>query len=293
MCRLVSQLKGGLGNQMFVYASTTELGRRLDMPVRFDTTSAFRADPFERTLVLPDLGISIPSASAIESFSIPGGALLKRAVHHREWLRPLEERHYLYQGDGIDCKMLECQKQKRWLYLDGYWQDFNFFDRNRLGLIDMVQRVEPRYARELHGGNGVQSWSARPAARGLQCLRPVRVRHFKAALSSDYYLRALREVLSRTPVRHVQLFGDDLIFRRELASSIQSLFGISTEIIDGSSAVVDFLQMTSSKALILSDSTFAWWAGYLNTTALTILHPGVDIGGASFWTPSNWHVLRP
>jgi hypothetical protein len=278
---------------MFIYASTMELGKRLDMPVRFDTTSAFRADPFGRTLALSDLGITIPSASAIESFNVPGGDLLRRALQHRERRRPLEERHYIYQEHDVDCRKLECQKQKRWLYLDGYWQEFNFFDRNRLALMDIVQSARTRYARELERWRGVQSVGLHVRQRVGNSASGEVVFNASQVLTADYYLRALREVSRSTPLQLVQLFGDDLIFRQELASSIQGVFGISTEIIDGSSAGIDLLQMTSCGALILSASTFAWWAGYLNTTASRIVHPGVDIGGLPFWTPSHWHILAP
>ena len=278
---------------MFIYASTIELGRRLDMPVRFDTTSAFRADPFGRTFVLSDLGISIPRASAIESFDVPGGALLRRALQHRERRQPLEECHYIYQDHDVDCKKLECQKRKRWLYLDGYWQEFNFFDRNRLALVDIVLSAQKRHARELERWHGVQSVGVHVRQCVGNSASGAVVFNISPVLTADYYLRALREVSHSTPLQHVQLFGDDLIFRQELASSIRDLFGISTEIIDRSGAVIDLLQMTSCKALILSPSTFAWWAGYLNTTASIIMHPGVDIGGVSFWTPSNWHILAP
>jgi hypothetical protein len=60
--RLSSTLKGGPGSQFFVLCVTIELSKRLDMAVRFDTTSAFRADPFGSEF-LAHLGISIPSAN--------------------------------------------------------------------------------------------------------------------------------------------------------------------------------------------------------------------------------------
>lgn len=291
--RLISRLKGGLGNQLFIYASSIELGQRLNMPVLFDTTSAFRSDPFGRALALPDLGFSIPKASAIESFSVPGGAFLRRVLHHRECRRPVEQRHYIYQGADIGCTMLECQQQRRWLYLDGYWQDFNFFHRNHLALTHVMQQARARHASELRGWHEVRSVGVHVRQRIGYGASGRAVFNATGMLVMDYYMAALREVFRCTPLRAVKLFGDDFAFRQELASLIQSLFGISTEIMEGSSPVVDLLQMSSCSALVLSNSTFAWWAGYLNTTASKIMHPGVDIGGSPFWTPSTWHILHP
>ena len=291
--RLVSRLKGGLGHQLFIYASSVELGRRLDMPVFFDTTSAFQSDPFGRTLALPDLDISFAKATAIESFSIPGGALLRRALHHREWRRPVEQRHYIYQGADSGCSMLECQRKRRWLYLDGYWQDFNFFHRNYLALINVIQQARARYASELRGQHEVRTVGVHVRQRIGYSASGGAVFNATGMLVMDYYLAALREVLRCTSPGAVKLFGDDFAFRKELAFLIQSLFGISAEIMEGSSAVIDLIQMSSCSALVLSNSTFAWWAGYLNTAASKIMHPGVDIGGSPFWTPSTWHILDP
>lgn len=269
-----------------------ELGQRLDMPVLFDTTSAFRSDPFGRTLALPDLGMSIAKASAIESFSVPGGTFLRRLLHHCECRRPVQQRHYIYQGSDIGCTMLECQQERRWVYLDGYWQDFNFFHRNHPALTHIVKQARARYASELRGWHEVQNVGVHVRQRIGYGASGGAVFNATGLLVMDYYLAALREVLFCTPVRVIKLFGDDLAFRQKLASLIQSGFGISAEIMEGSSAVIDLLQMTSCSALVLSNSTFAWWAGYLNTGASKIMHPGVDIGGSPFWTPSTWHILR-
>ena len=292
--RLVSRLKGGLGNQLFIYASSIELGQRLNMPVLFDTTSGFRSDPFGRTFALSDLGISIAKAGAIESFSVPGGAFLRRVLHHRECRRPVEQRHYIYQGADSGCTMLECQQQRRWLYLDGYWQDFNFFHRNHLALTNVIQQARARYANEHRGWHEVQSVAVHVRQRiGYGASSGRAVFNATGMLGMEYYVSALREVFRCTPLRTVKLFGDDFAFRQELACVIQSLFGISAEIMEGSIAIIDLIQMSSCGALVLSNSTFAWWAGYLNTTASKIMHPGVDIGGSPFWTPTTWHILPP
>jgi hypothetical protein len=190
--------------------------------------------------------------------------------------------------------MLECQQQKRWLYLDGYWQDFNFFHRNHPALTNVIQKARARYTSELAGWHEVRSVGVHVRQRiGYGASSGRAVFNARGMLVMEYYVAALREVFRCTPVRAVKLFGDDFAFRQELASLIQSLFGTSTEIMEGSSAVVDLLQMSSCSALVLSNSTFAWWAGYLNTTASKIMHPGVDIGGGPFWTPTTWHILPP
>ena len=291
--RLVPRLKGGLGNQLFIYASSIELGQRLDMPVLFDTTSAFRSDPFGRTFALADLGITIANASSIESFSVPGGDFLRRLLHHRECRRPVEERHYIYQGADSGCGMLECQQQRRWLYLDGYWQDYNFFHRNHPAFTRLIRQARERNASELRGWHEARSVGVHVRQRIGYGASGRAVFNATGMLAMDYYVAALREVFRCTPFQAVKLFGDDLAFRQELASLIRSLFGISTEIMEGSTAAVDLLQMSSCNALVLSNSTLAWWAGYLNTTASQIIHPGVDIGGGPFWTPSIWHILPP
>ena len=291
--RIISRIQGGLGNQLFIYASSIELGHRLGLPVRFDTVSAFRRDTFERRYELAEMGIKLTPANPLESLRLRGRSILVRYMQKLEARRPLGERHFLCQGSANDCEILEPQDRKRWLYMDGYWQDFRFFDRRRPGLMEIAHQARVRRAEELAKWRGSRSVGIHVRQLVGYSASGRWVYDAKPILTMDYYLAALHQVVQQVPIDVVLLFGDDHEFRQRLAASVHNSLKIGTKVIEGSSSVADLLLMTCCDALVLSPSTFAWWAAYLNPAARIIVHPGVRDNGAPFPTPENWRILQP
>jgi hypothetical protein len=289
--RLISRLWGGLGNQLFIYASSATLAEKLRMPIRFDLT-AFRNDAFERKYALCDLGIEVAVASRWESFNFWGGPRLRRFIAEREGMRPVERRRYVRELTKIDSHLLECQVDRRWLYIEGYWQDFRFFDHTRVRLLRLAKNASAgllqgrlaEHRRPLLGIHVRQQLD--------QSATGIRVCDLKPVLDRDYYLSAADVALRQMPGANVLLFGDDIQFRRNLADTIRAAHSSEVQIMEGYSAASDLMNLAACEALVLSSSTFAWWAGYLNPAAQIVIHPGIDNHGNPFAVPPNWRILR-
>lgn len=93
-------------------------------------------------------------------------------------------------------------------------------------------------------------------------------------LSSDFYARALKSLLNLEfrSLPRLSVFGDPAPSQRSLIEGMRSNF---CEIVwqDGSAAD-DFQQLRNVDYLILSNSTFAYWAALLTTNeALTVFAP--------------------
>lgn len=291
--RLISRLFGGIGNQLFIYASTMALAEKLQLCVRFDTVSGFHRDIFQRQYALSDLGIAPQSASSWESFQFPGGERARRYFLRLEERRPVTERHYLRQVNSLDCKLLACQERRRWLYIEGYWQDFRFFHHTRSKLLCFAHQAKAarsdQHQCECRGpllGIHVRQQPGRNATGAAVCdLQP--------GLDKDYYMAAARIAIRHMQSPMVLLFGDDLEFRQRLAQDLRHMGAAQTKIVTSEDAVNDLRQLASCDALVLSGSTFAWWAGYLNSNAHLIIHPGVDIHNNPFAIPSHWMIFSP
>jgi hypothetical protein len=288
--RLISRLWGGLGNQLFIYASSGRSPKGCACRLRFDVTH-FSIDIFERIYLLDQLGITIKRATRLESFAVRGGKHLRNLVSSREERRPVERRRYIREVSASDCRKLECQTRRRWLYIEGYWQDFRFFDHNRGALSALVQQSDA--ARTAHS---VLGQHARPIL-GIHVRQQVdrsasgvKVGDRKPILNQEYYLSAMRIAMRETPIATILLFGDDIEFRRALAESIQKHYPAEVKIIEGFSPVTDLLTLVSCDALVLSCSTFAWWGGYLNLADRFVIHPGLGTNGEPFPTPRNWRT---
>jgi hypothetical protein len=260
------------------------------MPLRFDITQ-FSNDMFERKYLLDQLGITIKRATRLESFAVPGGGRLRKFVSSREERRPVERRRYILELSAIDCRKLECQTRRRWLYIEGYWQDFRFFDHNRMKLVALIQRAARAYA----ANSLVEHRKPVLAIHVRQELgfneSGCRVMDLNPLLDHSYYVCATRLALWEMPVKTILIFGDDIEFRRALAQSIENMCSAEVHIVAGNSATSDLLTMSSCDALVLSGSTFGWWGAYLNPAAKLVFHPGIDNFNEPIPIPSNWRVL--
>ena len=84
-------------------------------------------------------------------------------------------------------------------------------------------------------------------------------------LPEKYYYKALNQI----KCNKFYIKGDDINWNRENFISMGGIY------LDGDS-IDDFIDLMISKTLIISNSTFAWWAAYLN------------INNADVYCPNNW-----
>ena len=77
-----------------------------------------------------------------------------------------------------------------------------------------------------------------------------------------YYKRAVLKILAEHPDEkfQVNVFTDDLSYCSQNLD-----LGCDFEIIQGGSTLEDFIGMISSEYLVISRSTFSWWAGYFSS----------------------------
>jgi hypothetical protein len=121
-------------------------------------------------------------------------------------------------------------------------------------------------------------WSARKGA----CCVNVRGGDFLprgAGMGSEWYVRAVDAARAElgSSVAFEAVTDDPAYARKVLGPDVR---------IHHESAAADFAMLTEAPALIQSNSTFCWWASYLNSSRL-ILSP---TGRGKSWGPWQWSV---
>ncbi len=93
-------------------------------------------------------------------------------------------------------------------------------------------------------------------------------------LSSDYYRRALLAVSGARPLSslEVQLFSDEPEKGIQLLAEI-GVNNISTLPFEKFSAAEELIIMSKFKKIVLSNSTFSWWAGYFAAKDALVVAP--------------------
>ena len=263
---LVTNLRGGLGNQMFQYACGRALAADGGLSLRIaadmlELAATSRAVELQRAFYL-----EVPSASRAEL------ALSLGVVRSHPYVRLLLEkpglnwlrgpRFILETGVGKSSSLLSVARNGA--YLHGYWQSERYFAHQS----DLI-RTEYRFREPLLGRNAEvkKRICAGPSAslhvrRGDYLLNP-KTRAFHGACSREYYIAAITSLSREVPDLRWFAFSDE---PQWVAEALQPVCP-GLEIIDhnsGNDSIHDMHLMSLCDHHVIANSSFSWWGAWLN-----------------------------
>jgi hypothetical protein len=270
-----SYLQGGLGNQMFQYAIARSLSEHYQIDFTLDSSwfNSLEKGVTPRKLELPLL--QIDEALFKENGQLSKGKKLKLAFQHYLPFGPIIERQvdaYDFNDELFNLKRLDVRD----LHLFGYWQSFKYFNQIRpLLQQDFLARsalpeTHQKYLAEIKSSESVMMH----IRRGDYVHSPSASK-FHGALDIEYYLSAMKHILSIYKNAHFFIFSDDLVWAKaSLPSDIKFTY-INSAIKD--SAIHELQLMTYCKHHIIANSSFSWWGAWLKK----------DFGG-NIYSPNRW-----
>ena len=243
---------GGLGNQMFQYASGHALAHRLGVSLLLHPTASrpaharFALEIFERPLKLWE-----PEQKASGLFAPlsrpPKG---KKAV--KAWRGPIFEQAQFCLTDGF------------WditpgSYVTGYFQSERFF-------MDQAQSIKEFFdIKRFTEGISEEFLTAAnaPGAVSVHIRRgdyatDANIRSIHGLLGNDHYDRAMKLMQRIENINAWLVFSDDPYDAAELTKDWPHRI-----IVSGNSAIQDMALMSACSHHIIANSSFSWWGAWL------------------------------
>ena len=276
---IYSQVTGGLGNQFYNYAIGYALAKKNDDHMLIDISAyKFAARPF----VLHRFNLSY------------GIADLYSPTFNNRFSRMIARiQRKLYTAKGGGCKWMKEEAHSRNkfydydfsyrhnLYLEGYWQNYRYFDEYREGLleefavreetlslkcIELITKVSSENSVALHirRGDYESKW----------------------CIGEDYYYEAIRQMNSRVPAAKYYIFCEDKEVAAEYLARIPD-----SELITGAYELDDieeFCVMSACRNQIIANSTYSWWAAYLNRNVDKNVVAPITLHWKEEYYPENW-----
>ena len=309
---VIIQLAGGLGNQMFQYALYLQL-KDLGREVKIDDVSGFEQDA-QRMPALAPFGITYERPSGEELRKMLDSSMLP---WHRV-RRKLFGRHkksYFEQGKLFIPEVLTWDD----IYLEGYWQTEKYFqpverqvrdayDTDRLsaymekaGLWSSGESGDAGKAGKEKKGRSENGGERKSAGQYLQeinngCSVSLHVRRgdyltpenqnlYGGICTDAYYIEGIRQMRERYPGCRFFLFTNDREWARRQFGQDRDKEDADITWVDlqgaGDNDYMEFLLMSRCKHNILANSSFSWWASYLNKNpGKTVLAPQRWLNGA-------------
>jgi hypothetical protein len=286
---VVVQLRGGLGNQLFQYATGRRIALTNDAPLKLDLSKLAR--DHLRTYKLKHFKIEAEIATPDEVMQVKGGTgvtgyLIRRLDRFKPYYRRLwvKERHFHF-----DPTILTISGTA---FLEGYWQSEPYFKtiekklREELALRSKPSALSEQIARAMQGTTSVSlhvrrgDYAANPATYYLCPL--------------EYYISALAKIKRCVENPNFFIFSDDPVWTRE-----NLMIGAPTTFVTHNSADRDYEDLwliSQCKHHIIANSTFSWWGAWLGS------HPGKTVIAPKQWAwnpkynhkeriPEGWETL--
>lgn len=278
---IIIQLSGGLGNQMFQYALYLQL-KSLGKEVKIDDVAGFAEDE-KRDFALSPFGVRYERPTRRELIAMLDSSMFLWSRVRRK-LFGRKKKSYFEEDKRYHPEIMTWDD----VYLEGYWQTEKYFaasadlvrqtyDTDKLlkyvaanrpaeGMGEYLARIEGRESVSVHVRRGDYLLPAGQALYGGIC-------------TETYYKEAMRRMKRERPGCRFYLFTNDKTWIREQLAQKEAAMGEtagtddrelarSIEIVDlggaGDDDYAEFVLMSRCRHNILANSSFSWWASYLN-----------------------------
>lgn len=262
---IATTLFGGLGNQMFIYATVRAISLKNKVGMAFNISQGFNDDKlFFRNLELSKFNLVIPESN-ISTFNIPMGKRI-RAISRKLGFNLLspkykfikEERPYHFQ------KSLLYQKLPN-VYLEGYWQSPYYFEeysniiKNDFNIkINIRKEVQDELSLIKSLSDNIVMIGVR---RYQECSSTKLIPGGKLT-DINYYIKAMDLIRSKINKPVFIVFSQDQEWVRDNIPSGSNLYFVKPK--DGeNSAIEDLYLMQNCNHHIISNSSYYWWGAWL------------------------------
>ena len=249
---IITKIKGGLGNQLFQYATGRAVASHHKLPLKLDLTW-FETHQLHNGYRLDQLAIEADIAIKNEITNMKGGnnvlfsALRKAGVLRRKSY--FKEKHSSYFDESIF--------KKNSIYLEGYWQNELYFAKIRDLLLRELSPISPMndvgcaYLNRIKKCNSVSIHVRRGDYLNFKNI---------AVLDVDYYVTAVEHIRKNVEKPNFFIFSDDLEWCKNSLGFLDNCIYVDRT----QTEIEDLKLMSFCRHNIIANSSFSWWGAWLN-----------------------------
>jgi len=285
---IIMRLKGGLGNQLFQYALGRHLSIIKKVPLQLDTSS-YRLDTLREYRLSP-LDIHAHVTDRLSFFATDGKARYLNCIIQA--VRGLISKPFQIVREpsfSFDSAVFDCSDQA---YLDGFWQSEKYFLpiaktlREDLQLKTPINGALKEIADQIRITNAVSIH----VRRGDYVSNPTTTA-FHGVCGVEWYETAAQIMESKVSNATYFVFSDDYEWAKTNLTFDASMVFVPPSP-DGKEAQ-DMHVMSLCQHNIIANSSFSWWAAWLNANPNKIvIAPEKWFASGSQKTddliPANW-----
>ncbi len=255
---VISQLAGGLGNQLFQYAYGFSRAKNLGVPFKIDISFFEDYDWHEYSLTPFKISAEIACKAEVEKTK-----LRDYSIGHRFQRKFFGKKSHVVNEENLkfNSSYLDVNKSS---YLIGYWQSAKYFEDNWNSLLSEFEFLYPQSEENLKLAKILDKdhFSISLHVRRGNYANVESVSKTHGTLPLEYYDKAISYFgdLNENPTFYI--FSDDIEWARlNLNIPYNTIY---VDINDDKSDYEDLRLMSLCNHNIIANSTFSWWGAYMN-----------------------------
>jgi hypothetical protein len=274
MATVTVRIRGGLGNQLFTYACGYAAAKKQQSRLVIDISDY--SNKYFRGYMLDNLKLENCHKLQYKFINNKIGRTLLRLGLKIKY-NYIEEKNSAIIQDNININDNN-------MYLYGYWQSEKYFIEYSDEIIQQFQPKELKtsvlkFIQETQATNSI----AVHIRRGDYI-------NNNWALNLDYYNSAIEYIRNHVDNPTFYFFSDDLVWTKEQFGDSKQFIYFSSE--DEMSDMDEFWCMSNCKNFVIANSTFSWWAAWLNRNPhKIILAPEYGIWSGDYY-PNEWILIK-
>lgn len=256
---IIALLKGGLGNQLYQYASAKALAEKNKTSIWLDLSFLN-----QNTLNITKRSFELHRFSLIESKDVKvidhSNLKLPRKIIQKVSVKALRKIILEYVEDGNHFNA-DFFRSNRSVAIDGYFQSYKYFDFLRHQLFQDFQLIEPLDDRNLEAlGSVLRCNSVCIHVRRGDYVSLGAANKFHGLCDLNYYRKAITIIHSKIENPHFFIFSDDIPWCRSHFNETNISF---VSINNSDNAHLDLNLMKNCKHFVIANSSFSWWGAWL------------------------------
>ena len=254
---IIVQLLGGLGNQMFQYAAGRSLAKSLGTHLKLDI---FAYDPgLDRQFALDcfKMEYEIATKSEVRSLASSLKTRIFRRLHKDFGVSFRDE--FTERGFKFDPRY---RKVRNNTYITGYWQSPLYFEdyQDTVRSDFDFKPLKPGKAQDLMKDINNTSSVALHFRRGDYVANKKHA-EFHGTCGIEYYQKAVNTINEDFPGATLYVFSDDIEWvKNNFRTSLETRYVSDLALEDWE----EMKLMSSCKHQVIANSSFSWWAAWLN-----------------------------
>lgn len=253
---IIIQLNGGLGNQLFQYATGRAVSLRLNIPLKFDISSYKNESLREYRLKYFNVKGDVASRNDLSRYK--GSLILRYLRNKARMFYPFKTEDYMFKQESNSFNP-DILKLQRGCYLSGYWQsekyfkDFDDIIRKDLVVVNEPDDENATVMKKIEKSNSV-------------CIHIRRGDYVKNSnilnLNIEYYNTAISLIKQQISNPFFFIFSDEIEWVKNNLTVDDPHYYISHN--GPVKDYEDLRLMSHCENFIIANSSFSWWGAWLS-----------------------------